>query len=286
MIVKNYNEGKILDVAGLNKITVLYDRVDTEYTEIGLNEWRPRLDGPPHYHDEKDQAFYITSGVGIVKLGDEQHEVEAGCLCFVPAGVEHQTITTSDEPLCYLLFNIYSSNEDLSFEQHIEKVRSVRKMQADTQSSGDGSTITEGKRTPKFFRDVTEGKRYDFGSNEAFLLVDRSEAERIEITTTVWPAQSQGAMVSHPDKEQTLLILEGSGTVEIDGETRDVKIDDVVFVPKDAPHSVRSGASGLKYLCQSSLVDDPLDKSFDEMYARVSPDRIRRWKTGSSELGE
>lgn len=286
MIIKNYNEGKILDVAGLNKITVLFDRAETEYTEVGLNEWRPHLDGPPHYHDEKDQAFYITSGVGIVKLGDEQHEVSEGCMCFVPAGVAHQTITTSAEPLCYLLFNIYSSNENISFEQHIEKVRSVRKAQAETQSAGVGSSITEGKRPAKFFRDINEGKKFDFGSSQSTLLVDRTESERMEILVNELPANLEGPTIAHPDKEQVFLILHGTGSITIGGETSDVKPGDVVFLPSDDSHSWKSGDEGLRYFCQSAFVEVPLDDSFEEMHARISPDRIRRSDLGSSALGE
>ena len=286
MIIKNYKEGNILDVAGLNEITVLYDRADTEYTEIGHNEWRPHLDGPPHYHDEKDQAFYITSGVGIVKLGDEQHDVKEGCLCFVPAGLEHQTITTSDEPLCYLLFNIYNSNENITFEQHIEKVRSVRKAQAETQSFGESSKITEGKRPAKFFDDIGTGKQFDFVSSRSTLLVDRSESERMEILMSELPADLEGPVIAHPDKEQTFLILEGDGSITIDGESSDVKVGDVVFLPSDEAHSWSSGKQGLKYICQSTYVEDPLDDSFEEMHARIAPDRIRRSEEGSSELGE
>ena len=42
MIHRYYKEGQKLDVAGLNQITVLLDRTETELTEIALNEWRAR----------------------------------------------------------------------------------------------------------------------------------------------------------------------------------------------------------------------------------------------------
>ena len=54
MIHRYYKEGQKLDVAGLNEITVLLDRSETELTEIGWNCWRPNLDGPPHKHNDKD----------------------------------------------------------------------------------------------------------------------------------------------------------------------------------------------------------------------------------------
>ena len=76
MLHKYYKDGQQLDVAGLNKIIVLIDRSESELSEIGFNEWRPQLDGPPHKHGDKDQVFYITNGIGKVKLGDETFAVK------------------------------------------------------------------------------------------------------------------------------------------------------------------------------------------------------------------
>ena len=93
MIHRYYQDGDKLDVAGLNQITVLLDRSETELTEIGWNCWRAGLDGPPHRHDDKDQVFYITDGEGTVVLGEDRYEVSPGNAVYVPAGLIHQTIT-------------------------------------------------------------------------------------------------------------------------------------------------------------------------------------------------
>ena len=61
MINRYRKDGQKLDVAGLNEITVLIDRTESELTEVALNEWRSGLEGPPHSHAEKDQIFYIVS---------------------------------------------------------------------------------------------------------------------------------------------------------------------------------------------------------------------------------
>lgn len=286
MIVRNYKEGTLLDVADLNKITVIFDRGESENTEVGHNEWRPHLDGPPHFHDEKEQVFYVTSGIGIVKLGDEQHEVKPGCLVYLPAGLKHQTITTSDEPLCYLLYNLYESNENKTFAQHLDTVRSVRKAQAETQSSGADSTISEIKNAPKFFESINEGKLYDFGSNQVILLIDRSESERIELVVVIWSARNKGAMVAHSEKEQTFFVLEGKGEVTIGDETQAIGPGDVVFVPRNTPHTTESFDEELKYLCLNTLIGEREFASFDEMFNATAPERIKRWETGSTEVGE
>ena len=47
MLHRFYKEGEQLDVAGLNLITVLIDRSETEITEVALNEWRAGLELQP-----------------------------------------------------------------------------------------------------------------------------------------------------------------------------------------------------------------------------------------------
>lgn len=288
MIVRNYKEGQQLDVAGLNKITVLLDRSETEFTEIGHNEWRPRLDGPPHKHDDKDQVFYITSGVGIIKIGDESHTVQKGNIIYVPGGIVHQTITTGDEPLCYLLLNVFNDSTKEghgTFEEHIEKVKLIRKEQADTQSAGEGLTSTN-VRQSKFFNTIYEGKQYEFGSNQTILLLDRSETNRNELTLVIWPAGNKGAMVAHSEKEQSFFVIEGEGNITIGSETQLVKPGDLVFVPINTPHTTEAGDSKLIYLCLNSQIDNLKDASFDEMYQRIGQNRINRWKSGSNKIGE
>ena len=135
MLHKTYKDGEKLDVAGLNQITVLIDRSETELTEVGLNEWNPKFLGPPHKHNDKDQVFFIVSGEGIIKLGENEYEAKPGCFVYVPAGIVHQSITTSKESLSYILFNTFTSlnkEGDLTFAEHIEKVKLIRKKQSES----------------------------------------------------------------------------------------------------------------------------------------------------------
>lgn len=290
MIHRHFKDGDKLDVSGLNQITVLLDRSETELTEIGFNEWKPKLDGPPHKHLDKDQVFYIYSGAGIVKLGNDEHQVEHGKLIYVPAGLVHQTITTGDEPLCYVLYNIFndSTKEGHStFADHIEKVRLIRKQQADTGKADiDGLESDESTNSPKVIQNVYSGKEFDFGSNSTILLLDRNETNRFEFALVHWPAGNKGAIVAHHEKEQTFFVLKGEGEVTIGSETVEVKPGDLIYVPRNAPHTTESLTSDLTYLCLNSIVTDVKDKSFQEMYNRIAPGRKKRWEMGSDEIGE
>jgi len=291
MIHRYYKEGQKLDVAGLNQITVLLDRTETELTEIALNEWRAGLEGPPHAHAEKDQVFYIVSGEGKVIVGEEEYIVKPGCLVYVPAGLRHQSITTSDEPLGYILYNVFNSADKeghATFADHIEKVKEIRKKQAesgDSDVSGAEKSIVPTKKT-KFFSDIKEGKKYDFGSNSTILLLDRNETNKFEFVVVQWPPHSKGAMVAHKEKEQTFFILSGEGKVTIGEETEPVKPGDLIFVPRNTPHTTEAGDEDLEYLCINSIITETKDASFDEMYNRIAPGRMERWKSGSDEVGE
>jgi mannose-6-phosphate isomerase-like protein (cupin superfamily) len=289
MINRYYKDGEKLDVAGLNEITVLIDRSETELTEIGWNCWRPNLDGPPHKHNDKDQVFYITNGKGVVKLGDESFPVAEGNLAYVPAGIVHQTITAGSEPLCYILFNIFNDpakEGHATFKDHIEKVKQIRKQQAETgRAEMDKELPPEEIRPAKFFNSPDEGKVYDFGSNSTTLLLERNHTNRVELALIRWPEGNRGAMAAHKDKEQTFFILGGKGTVTINGEIQEVVPGNVVFVPRNATHTSEAVTGELVYLCLNSLVN-PADESFDTMYKRVAPGRIERWKRGDDSVGE
>jgi len=134
MLCRRYDQGPRLDVAGLNQIVVILDRSETARTEVALNTWRAGLLGPPHKHDQKEQTFFITAGRGWVVVGDEKREVRHGDVVFVPAGVEHQTIAAPEADLQYLLYNAFLSQEKeghKTFAEHIEKVKAIRRAQAD-----------------------------------------------------------------------------------------------------------------------------------------------------------
>ncbi|HTT01725.1 MAG TPA: cupin domain-containing protein [Steroidobacteraceae bacterium] len=58
---------------------------------------------PRHAHHETDELFYIVSGSGEYRFGDESFPVQAGDVLGAPAGkIAHQIINTGREELRYL----------------------------------------------------------------------------------------------------------------------------------------------------------------------------------------
>jgi mannose-6-phosphate isomerase-like protein (cupin superfamily) len=48
----------------------------------------------PHAEDE---VYYVTSGRGAIRVGEEDREVQAGSVIFVKAGVEHRFHSISED---------------------------------------------------------------------------------------------------------------------------------------------------------------------------------------------
>lgn len=255
MINRYFKQGQKLDVAGLNEITVLIDRSETELSEIGWNCWTPNQDGPPHKHDDKTQLFYVTDGVGKIKLGDEVYDAAAGDLAYVPAGLVHQTITTTNEKLCYMLFVVFNDPKKeghTTFADHIEKVKQIRKMQA---ISGISDVVAEEKTGPvkpgKFISGIVKESPASLLSSSE-LLIEREQDTNLELFLVRRPAGLKKDFELHEEKEQTFFVIEGNGTVIIGNESEEVKPGNVIFVPRNVKHNVYAGSQGILYLCLNS----------------------------------
>lgn len=273
MICTNYQEGQKLDVAGLNVVTVLVDRSQTELTEIGWNCWRRGLEGPPHSHDAKEQVFYVTDGEGTVVVGKERYPVKPGSMVYVPSSVVHQTIVTGETPLSYFLFNAFldeGKEGHASFADHIDKVKQVRLRQAQAQQAVVANADARGgsDQPGKCIQDVHEGHVLDSSSHMTILLLERNETSRCEVTLVICPKGNKEATGAHKGKEQTLFVLSGRGVITIGDDTREVSVGDVIFVPGNTPRTTTSVEAELSYLCFSTLLLESPDKSLSESYDR------------------
>jgi Uncharacterized conserved protein, contains double-stranded beta-helix domain len=80
---------------------------DGEHIGCSLYELPPdKRSWPYHYHEGNDEAIYVLSGTGSVRLKDGTHAVSAGDYVSLPAGEAgaHRVINDSDDdvPLRYL----------------------------------------------------------------------------------------------------------------------------------------------------------------------------------------
>ena len=49
-------------------------------------------DAKMHYHERTDEFYYVLAGEGTMTLDDEEIELHAGVVVYVPRGVKHKAI--------------------------------------------------------------------------------------------------------------------------------------------------------------------------------------------------
>jgi uncharacterized cupin superfamily protein len=83
---------------------------------LGINRMRlqkGRTTCPFHHHLREDEAFYVLSGRGVLRYGDELRQIRAGDCISCPAGtgVAHQIANPYDEDLVYLAIGAFDPHE-------------------------------------------------------------------------------------------------------------------------------------------------------------------------------
>jgi mannose-6-phosphate isomerase-like protein (cupin superfamily) len=87
--------GRVLAPAGSNIVLA-------EWTAEAAAGPEPLYQAPLHRHED-DEAWYVLSGVLMVRVGDDVVEVPAGGAAVVPGGTAHTYWNPGSEPARYLL---------------------------------------------------------------------------------------------------------------------------------------------------------------------------------------
>lgn len=68
---------------------------------------------PFHLHHREDEVFYVLSGRGVLRYGDEFTELRAGDCVSCPAGsgIAHQLANPFDEDFVYLAIGSFDAHE-------------------------------------------------------------------------------------------------------------------------------------------------------------------------------
>lgn len=65
---------------------------------------QPKQTKQPSYHKAGEELYYVLSGNGLAKLGNESYALRPGCFFRVPPNTVHEFVT-QDEPLDMLNFH-------------------------------------------------------------------------------------------------------------------------------------------------------------------------------------
>ena len=74
---------------------------DAEDMAAGVWWLHPGEECDTDIHPDASEIYYVVSGEGVLRLGDDRYPVRKGMVVYIPQGVEHQTFNTGDEDLCY-----------------------------------------------------------------------------------------------------------------------------------------------------------------------------------------
>ena len=101
---------------------------------LGVNHMRVppgRSTCPFHTHQREDEAFFVLSGRGVLRYGDEIRELHSGDCISCPAGtgIAHQIANPFDEDLVYLAIGVNDPDEVCVYPDNGKvMVRSLQKI--------------------------------------------------------------------------------------------------------------------------------------------------------------
>jgi len=94
---------------------------------------------PFHYHLANEEAVFVLEGEGVLRLGDEEHNLRAGdYLAFPPGPPGHQILNRSNAPLRYLALStmiepevaVYPDSKKIGVLSRAQNLASVHKQDA------------------------------------------------------------------------------------------------------------------------------------------------------------
>ena len=248
VVSHHYQEGEQLDVAGLNRITVLVDRSQTALTEIGWNYWKADLDGPPHFHEAKEQIFFATEGEAVVTIAAHEHRLRPNSLLHVPMGAMHRTVVVGGQPHAYLLYNAFRDSDKegkASFSDHLSEAKHIRRRQAD--EADQGGAIDWNRIDAAGTLAEVDPTLPPAGAAELVPLIPREATLRSSAALLRLGAGAQLALDTD-SVEWTLFALAGAGRVVAAEAAQPVDQGTVVFVPAATPAAAVTD-EGLVCLC-------------------------------------
>ena len=71
---------------------------------LHANIVNPGVNMEPHHHESEEQIYFIMGGTGIVKVGNEEREINEGDTIYLPPKLPHSLKNTGTYPLRFLAF--------------------------------------------------------------------------------------------------------------------------------------------------------------------------------------
>lgn len=189
-----------------------------------------------HYH-HSDQMYFLVNGHMNLQLGEEQQEVEAGSLVFIPAGLPHRNWNDGPGPENHFEMIIPTPLPGAQLAYMVESIDDVPDDRRPTQAA--------------YVRQVTEADLNEVmpGFRMQMLADPGSGSLHAVINYAEMAAGSGGPNMHIHGFDQYYLVLEGELTVEVALQTHVVGPDTLIVLPAGVPHrQFNSGSSVERHL--------------------------------------
>jgi quercetin dioxygenase-like cupin family protein len=258
VICKHYQDGEVTDVSGLNRVTILVDRTQASLTEVGWNYWPAGTEGPPHFHDGKEQMFFATQGTAVVTIAGEAFRLDTNGLLHVPHGTMHRTILPAGSgDHAYFLFNAFrdwTREGQPSWSVHIDKARHERRRQADAAAQGAPIDWSQRRGSGRLVH-IDTALPQDGQGLVVEPLLERLPQHRAAADLIRAASGQGGPFEFRPGTEKTLFVVAGAGRLTADGHAYRLESGTMVYLPAAVPASAEAGAGGLVVLSLSTYLD-------------------------------
>jgi quercetin dioxygenase-like cupin family protein len=67
----------------------------------------------PHFHPDAEELYYLLSGNGVMHIGDEEREVEAGDVIYIPPETVHFLHNSSSAPIRFITLMVRIARAEL-----------------------------------------------------------------------------------------------------------------------------------------------------------------------------
>ncbi len=105
MLVTNQRSTWVLRTPHGSEIRPLMDRTNSPVTQCSLAEETlpPGASVTPHHHEVTEEIYYILSGQGTMRIGEEERTVGTGDAVYIPRRARHTLTNTGAGAMKILL---------------------------------------------------------------------------------------------------------------------------------------------------------------------------------------
>jgi mannose-6-phosphate isomerase-like protein (cupin superfamily) len=107
---------------------LVMDRAEATASESFITVMEPGEAPPLHVHHDTEQVFFVLSGQGRLIIGEDERDqgpIAPGDLVRIPPGTWHKVPCVGDEPLRYLVVDVFPGGRptaEPTWESHVRVV--------------------------------------------------------------------------------------------------------------------------------------------------------------------